>query len=128
MMRFRLRPVLSVVVLLVIVGGTLWAFGVWAALCGVAAAATVFFASALAYTEFYGDAWTAIRYHWSILVGTTRGFHKIEDGATSLPRDARGACARAQVGYRGPVQRRGAGTRVQADGNSGAGGVSDAAF
>ncbi|GAB4407512.1 MAG: hypothetical protein Kow00123_20470 [Anaerolineales bacterium] len=90
MMRFRLRPMATILGFLAVIVVSVWNFGVWAGLCGVAAAATVFFASALAYTEFYGDAWTAIRYHWSIMVGTTRGFHKIEDGATSLPRDARG--------------------------------------
>lgn len=90
MMRVRLRPLATVLGFLAVIGVSIWNFGVWAGVCGIAAAATVFFASALAYQEFYGGAWTAIRYHWSALVGTTRGFHKIEDGATSLPKDAKG--------------------------------------
>lgn len=90
MMRFPLRPAATILGFLVVVVLSIHNFGPWAGVCGIAGAATLFFASALAYQELYGDAWTAIRYHWSILLGTTRGFQKIEDGTTSLPRDARG--------------------------------------
>ncbi|GEM_PF-2695024 len=90
MMRFRIRPVATIVGISLILAVTAVGFGPWAAVCAVAASATVFLASALAYQEFYGDPWTALRYHWSALVGTVRGFHKIEDGTTTLPKDAKG--------------------------------------
>lgn len=89
-MQFRLRPVVTIAGFLLLVAVSMYNLGPWAGACWIAGAATLFFASALAYQEFYGSAWTAICYHWSILIGTTRGFHKIEDGATSLPKDAKG--------------------------------------
>ncbi len=89
MLRFRLRPVLTILGFAAVIAIFIQV-GPWAGVGWIAGAATLFFALALAYRELYGDAWTAIRYHWSILVGTTRGFHKIEDGVTSLPKDTKG--------------------------------------
>jgi hypothetical protein len=91
MMKFKLRPIAILGALALIIVLTIYNFGIWAGLCAIGAAATVLCASALAFKDFYdGDFRTSLHYHWSILIGTKRGFHKIEDGTTSLPQNAKG--------------------------------------
>ncbi len=90
MLRFRLRPVATVLLFVALLALMVYDFGPWAGACALAMAVIAFVLSALAYQEFYGSARTAIRFHWSAMMGTTRGFQKIEDGTTTLPKGAAG--------------------------------------
>lgn len=88
MLRFRLRPLSKGAEFLLLIALMTYGFGPWAGVCAVAMAAVTFLASALAYREFYGSAGAAIQFHWSVVMGTAHGFQKIEDGTTTLPKDA----------------------------------------